>query len=465
MNKRLMKQLTAILLSLMLIISCIPLAFAAKPIDVPDQTGDDVVIIENPVDAVNSQLKEMAGGQDTKVYLAKNAETFLKAAEKMLEQSKTFLLPDEKGGADVDLNDLYQTGRIMVHPGATLAKGFLEAAVDVIYFNGWYFLQYGTEEATKVAYKALQHAYGSANVILDTVFKVQLPKAVEVKKLKDTNGYLSWGIQNMGMDKVQQKLNKRKNKPEVKVAILDTGISLIETAFSGRIVNPADFIAFTPFPHDFNGHGTHCASTIVDATPSNVKVMPVKTISAIGLGTIFNNLLGLVYADLMGADIINMSLAGLDEFELKPYDFLLKSMVDKGTTIVVAAGNEGTNVKTSYPSSSEYVITVGAINKKNRVDKEYSNFGPQVDFVAPGTSVKGYATDLGIPCMAIMTGTSMATPHVTAACALIKTVHPNYNQKQIYNVLKANSVDIEAKGRDKYAGWGRIDLTNFANNL
>ena len=316
-----------------------------------------------------------------------------------------------------------------------------------------------------MAYKALQQAYGSANVILDTVFKVQLPKAVEVKKLKDTNGYLSWGIQNMGMDKVQQKLNKRKNKPEVKVAILDTGISLIETAFSGRIVNPADFIAFTPFPHDFNGHGTHCASTIVDATPSNVKVMPVKTISAIGLGTIFNNLLGLVYADLMGADIINMSLAGLDEFELKPYDFLLKSMVDKGTTIVVAAGNEGTNVKTSYPSSSEYVITVGAINKKNRVDKEYSNFGPQVDFVAPGTSVKGYATDLGIPCMAIMTGTSMATPHVTAACALIKTVHPNYNQKQIYNVLKANSVDIEAKGRDKYAGWGRIDLTNFANNL
>ena len=140
-------------------------------------------------------------------------------------------------------------------------------------------------------------------------------------------------------------------------------------------------------------------------------------------------------------------------------------MVDDGMTIVVAAGNEGTDVKTSYPSSSKYVITVGAINKKNRVDKEYSNFGSAVDFVAPGTEIKGYATDLGIPCMAIMTGTSMATPHVSAACALIKTVHPNYNQKQIYNVLKAHAVDIEAKGKDKYAGWGRIDLTSFANNL
>ena len=458
-------KLFAILLSLMMVLSTVSVAFAAKPINVPDQTGDDTVIIENPVDAVNSQLKEMAGGQDTNVYLAKNAESFLKAAQKMVEQSRMFVLPDENGGEDVDLNDLYQTGRIMVRPGATLAKGFLEAAVDVIYFNGWYFLQYGTEEATKLAYKALQEAYGASNVILDTVFKVQLPKAVEVKKLKDTDKYLSWGIRNMGMDKVQQKLAKRKNKPEVKVAILDTGISLIETAFSGRIVNPADFVAFTPFPHDFNGHGTHCASTIVDATPSNVKVMPVKTMSGIGFGTIFNNLMGLIYAQLMGADIVNMSLAGLDELELKPYDALLKSMVDDGMTIVVAAGNEGTDVKTSYPSSSKYVITVGAINKKNRVDKEYSNFGSAVDFVAPGTEIKGYSTDLGIPAMAVMTGTSMATPHVTAACALIKTVHPNYNQKQIYNVLKAHAIDIEAKGKDKYAGWGRIDLTSFANNL
>ena len=458
-------KLFAILLSLMMVLSTVSVAFAAKPINVPDQTGDDTVIIENPVDAVNSQLKEMAGGQDTNVYLAKNAESFLKAAQKMVEQSRMFVLPDENGGEDVDLNDLYQTGRIMVRPGATLAKGFLEAAVDVIYFNGWYFLQYGTEEATKLAYKALQEAYGASNVILDTVFKVQLPKAVEVKKLKDTDKYLSWGIRNMGMDKVQQKLAKRKNKPEVKVAILDTGISLIETAFSGRIVNPADFVAFTPFPHDFNGHGTHCASTIVDATPSNVKVMPVKTMSGIGFGTIFNNLMGLIYAQLMGADIVNMSLAGLDELELKPYDALLKSMVDDGMTIVVAAGNEGTDVKTSYPSSSKYVITVGAINKKNRVDKEYSNFGSAIDFVAPGSEIKGYATDLGIPCMAVMTGTSMATPHVTAACALIKTVHPNYNQKQIYNVLKAHAIDIEAKGKDKYAGWGRIDLTDFAKNI
>ena len=123
------------------------------------------------------------------------------------------------------------------------------------------------------------------------------------------------------------------------------------------------------------------------------------------------------------------------------------------------------DVKKSYPSSSEYVITVGSMNKKNKVDKEYSNYGDAVDFVAPGNKILGYATDSGIPAKAYMTGTSMATPHVTAACALIKTAHPDYNQKQIYKVLKANAIDIEAKGKDKYAGWGRIDLTNYAKNF
>ena len=60
-------KLFAILLSLMMITSSISVALTAKPIEVPDQVGDDVVIIENPVDALNSQLREMAGGQDTKV--------------------------------------------------------------------------------------------------------------------------------------------------------------------------------------------------------------------------------------------------------------------------------------------------------------------------------------------------------------------------------------------------------------
>lgn len=427
------KTIISLLLTFTLVVSCIPFAFA----------------------------KTSQG-----VASAKDAEAFLSAAQKMIEKSDMFQLTDsQNGGEDINVNDKYQTGRIIVHPDSALPEAVQKSAKDILCFNDWYVLQFGSEEATKTACEALTEAFGSERVILDRVFQVQLPKAVEAKKLKTNEGYLSWGIPNMGLDKVQQKLNRKSGKKQVTVAVLDSGISLFEGAFDNRIVNGFDMVAFNPVPYDFNGHGTHCASTIIDATPSNVKVMPVKTITALGIGTIFNTFLGLIYAQMMGADIVNMSLAAQDEFELKPYDFLLKDMVANGMTIVVAAGNEAQNVKHSYPSSSQYVITVGATNKKNRVDKEYSNFGSSVDFVAPGRSVKGYATELGIPCTALMTGTSMATPHVTAACALIKCVYPHYNQKQIYNVLKSYSIDIEAKGKDPYAGWGRIDLTRFANRI
>lgn len=427
------KTIISILLTLTLIVSCVPFAFAKE-----------------------------AG----KVTDAKSVESFLSAAQKMIEQSDMFQLTDnQNGGEDVNVNDKYQTGRIIVHPDGALPEAVQKKARDVLCFNDWYVLQFGSEKATKEAYKALTEVFDKDSVILDTVFQVQLPKAVEAKKLKTTDGYLSWGIPNMGLDKVQQKLNRKANKKQVKVAVLDSGISLFEAAFDNRIVDPFDMVLFNPAPYDFNGHGTHCASTIIDATPSNVKIMPVKTITGLGIGSIFNTFLGLLYAWMMGADIVNMSLAAQDEFEVKPYDFLLKEMVGDGMTIVVAAGNEAQNVKKSYPSSSQYVITVGATNKKNRVDKEYSNYGSKIDFVAPGRSVRGYATAYGLPCTANMTGTSMAAPHITAACALIKCVYPNYNQKQIYNVLKSCSIDIEAKGKDPYAGWGRIDMTRFANRI
>ncbi|MBQ8063204.1 MAG: S8/S53 family peptidase [Clostridia bacterium] len=417
-----MKKLFAILISLVMIIACVPMAFARAP---------------------------------------KSALDFVEEARAMMDESKMTRVREE---ASYRLNDPYQTGRILVLPGKTLDGKFRKAAEDCASFRGLYLLQYGTEKATKAAYKALEATYGEDAVILDEVFRVALPKAQAVQTTANT-GYMSWGVQNMGMDKVKNKLKARGNKTPVTVAVLDTGISFFDGVFANRISGAFDMVAFNPVPYDFNGHGTHCAGTIVEATPENVKVMPVKTITAIGFGSVLNVLLGLLYADAMGADIVNMSLAGEDTLGLQAYDGLLKQLYDHGITTVVAAGNEAHNVSKSYPSSSKYVITVGATKSNNRVDRSYSNYGAKIDIVAPGTNVTGHSTVLGIPQPLKMTGTSMAAPHVSAACALIKCVYPNYNQKQVYNVLKRYAVDIEAKGKDNYAGWGRIDLTNFARNL
>ncbi|MBQ5685094.1 MAG: hypothetical protein IIV27_05585, partial [Clostridia bacterium] len=141
-------KLFALLLALAMIVSTFSISFAAKP----------------------------------NVYQAKNTKAFLMAAQKMVQESM-FSLTDEDSGEDVDLTDRYQTGRIMVCPNRDLSRGFLKDTDDAIFYNGWYFLQYDSEQATKDAYKALREAYGADNVILDTVFQVPLQKTVEAKKL------------------------------------------------------------------------------------------------------------------------------------------------------------------------------------------------------------------------------------------------------------------------------------------
>ncbi len=156
----------------------------------------------------------------------KDAKTFLTAALKMVQDSM-FKLPDEESGEDLDVSDVYQTGRIMVCPGRKLDKDFLKDTDDAIFYNGWYFLQYDSENATKTAYKALKEAYGANNVILDKVFQIQLPKVVEAKKLVQKDDYMSWGIRNMGLDKFEEKLEFLPNKQQVTVAVLDSGVNLI----------------------------------------------------------------------------------------------------------------------------------------------------------------------------------------------------------------------------------------------
>lgn len=408
---------------------------------------------------------------DKNVTFCSSVNSFLKFGERMLQDSPLFQLKDgEDVKQTVNFKDKFQTGRILVKPTKTLSKRYTKNASEALYFRGWYVLQYNTEKAAKEAYNALREQYGARNVLPDEVFKVNLPKTkadktVKTQALTTQKDYLSWGIRNMGMDKVQEKLEARGNKTKVTVAVLDTGVNYLEPDMRARMVSPMDFITFLPFPMDFHGHGTHCAGTIIDATPFNVKIMPVKIVSASGIGTQLHTMVGLMYASQNGADVINMSIGGANLFETNLYDDLLKENYDKGMVQVVAAGNESMDVGQSYPACSQYVITVAATNKKNKVDKEYSNFGKKVDFAAPGTAVKGLSSISGLPGTAVMTGTSMAAPHISAAAALVKCVYPNYNQKQVYNVLKKYAVDIDKQGKDIYSGWGRIDLTGFANKL
>nr|MCR4716515.1 S8 family serine peptidase [Lachnospiraceae bacterium] len=172
---------------------------------------------------------------------------------------------------------------------------------------------------------------------------------------------------------------------------------------------------------------------------------------------------GVEYAVKNGADIINMSLGGLEEFttdeSYQSYQELkvaIKNAVNAGVTVVVASGNNGSSCVNECPANVYEAITVGAVDK-NKMRADFSNWGSAMDFVAPGDDVTGvlpggqYTKSLG---------TSFATPRITALCAMLKQAHPNYKQSDIEKVLYSNTVDLGDAGWDFYYGYGLPDFSN-----
>ncbi|MBC6432986.1 peptidase S8 [Nostoc sp. HG1] len=251
----------------------------------------------------------------------------------------------------------------------------------------------------------------------------------------------------------------------ITVAVIDTGITKVRDLYETKFVKGYDFVNDREEGTDDNGHGTHVAGTIAQATNNKYGVagiayeaslMPLKVLSSYGGGTVADIAEAIKFAADKGADVINMSLGGGGESKL------MKEAIEyahrKGVVIIAAAGNENAN-GASYPARYPYVIGVSAIGPDGE-RAPYSNFGAGVDISAPGGSEagkilqetideKGEAVFLGFQ------GTSMASPHVAGVAALIKAAGIK-EPDEILKVLKQSARVIQDDGLNYY-GAGQLN--------
>jgi thermitase len=269
------------------------------------------------------------------------------------------------------------------------------------------------------------------------------------------------------------------------VAAVDSGIDLNHPEFAGRILPGWDYVGDNgngvqdPFPNDENNHGTHISGIIAAAANNaigvaglapNVKILPLKVLNAAGYGDDYNIGLAIRNAADHSAQIINLSLQGL-------YDSLyIRAAVlyatQKGTLVVAAAGNcaQGgpncnfTNNPIIYPAAYPDVLAVAATDHDDNW-ASYSGYKSYVGVAAPG----GISPDpiwstvrLSQGSYGYEYGTSMATPLVSAAAALVWTYLPTASSTQIANILKqtADKVGVYAypNGRNDYFGYGRLNV-------
>lgn len=247
-----------------------------------------------------------------------------------------------------------------------------------------------------------------------------------------------------------QKLIKNRDLKETLVAVIDTGVdnTLADLKDKVNMGQGKNFIDPKVDAIDDNGHGTH-VSGIIAAQSNNgysmeginplAKILPVKVLDSSGAGDTEKIAAGIIYAADKGAKVINLSLGGSYS---RTIEYALNYAASKGVVIVAASGNEASML--SYPASSKYVISVGATNAYDIVS-DYSNFGPTLDLVAPGTGIPSLMPNGNVT---LMDGTSMATPHVAAVAALLLSGNPGLKINDVRTILHETSDYIAFKEED-----------------
>lgn len=251
----------------------------------------------------------------------------------------------------------------------------------------------------------------------------------------------------------------------VKVAVLDTGIDAQHPDLRDALLEAKDFTGSQRGFGDVNGHGTHCGGTIAarDNDTGCVGVAPLsrllvgKVLGDNGSGSGTQVAAGIRWAVSRGADLISMSLGSS-----QPDQTILKAVreaVAAGIPVICAAGNEGPGANTvGYPGRWPETVAVAAMNQAGQVSR-FSSRGPEVDVAAPGEKILSTWPGGGV---AVLSGTSMATPFVAGCVALLMSLRKangadKLTPAEVLAVLKAASKDVGAPGFDPDAGWGLID--------
>lgn len=259
------------------------------------------------------------------------------------------------------------------------------------------------------------------------------------------------------------------------IAIVDTGIDYDHPDLAQAVWTDAsathgyDFINGDTDPKDDHGHGTHVAGIAAARTNNGLgiagiaqaSIMAIKVLDADGYGPESVVATGVQWAVDQGARIISMSLG--DPQRSKTLERAVNYAWARGALLVAAAGN-GYGAQVEYPAGYSAVLAISALDSDDGFAL-YSNVGAKIDLAAPGTLVLStmptYAvtlTDDGLSNnYATLTGTSMATPHVSAAAALLWSVRPDLTNLEVRDLLLSTAVDLGAAGPDRYFGYGKVD--------
>lgn len=291
---------------------------------------------------------------------------------------------------------------------------------------------------------------------------------------------------NYHLIRVPQAWSTARGKSSVRIAVLDTGVDASHPDLAGRIDEVYGY-SFASWSWDFtdkDGHGTHVAG-IIGAVTNNelgtagvmwdVDILPIKVLGDDGTGGIWEFANGLLYAvglldkpglpqNLSPAQVVNLSLGTYEDSPVVRE--AVRQAHAAGAILVAAAGNDGCG-EVMYPAAYPEVIAVGAVALNDAglpVVAGYSNYGPNLDFVAPGGDAeRPILSTLPQETYGAMMGTSMAAPHVSGVIGLMLAA--GIPPSRVLEVLQRTSTPL---GPDRFSpeyGWGLVNAHWAVNDV
>ncbi|WP_460531943.1 S8 family serine peptidase [Flindersiella endophytica] len=267
---------------------------------------------------------------------------------------------------------------------------------------------------------------------------------------------------------------------DVKVAVLDTGVDRAHPDLTDAIVAEQDFTASESGPADRHGHGTHVASIITGSGSASggryqgvapdAELLNGKVLDDDGSGSWSGVIAGMEWATAHGAKVVNMSVGGDPTDGTDPVSAAVNALTEQtGALFVVASGNEPNCFGgVSAPASADAALAVGAVDKQSQL-ASFSCTGPRLrdgavkpDLTAPGVGIvaaRAADTTLDEPVdehYVRANGTSMATPHVAGAAAILAQQHPDWTAGRLKDSLMGAAQPGDYTVYQQ--GTGRLDV-------
>lgn len=416
---------------------------ASKTVMITGAYGDE---IECPVGAETMTVNSSAMALDSAAYI-KEGRTYLPV--RAVSEALSMEVEWDQSTSTVTLTAPYQSARVLVLADS-LDTGKLGAEKVIHDGDGMWVLQFASPAEAKDAVETLT----GMGITAEPDLYIPPVANGDEGDVSATDGHYTWGAVNCGFDQfLAQNAGQLKGRSGV-VAVVDSGVDVNHPFLKGKTVGGKDFVDNDNTPNDENSHGTHVAGTIIDCTGSaDVKIMPVRVLNAKGSGSVSLVSQGIKYAANNNADVINLSLGGRHS---AIQDAAVQYAVDKGSAVVIAAGNDNQNTQNACPAHLTVpgTIIVSAGNAK-REKADFSNYGSNVDLMAPGVSIKA-----AIPggSYGSKNGTSMAAPHASAAAILLDLVWgKSLTPAQVEE--KVHSATTNGRFTDAQAGYGFLEMT------